>query len=91
MALQAVLGVAGLACYAWLAWRRRLAVTSFEEQLRQRSRQRTLCEVLRLVWGRSDAEVQDLVEEAYGYAKRMDRRLREYKADYDRGWWRANV
>jgi hypothetical protein len=58
---------------------------------------RTICEVLREIWDiagvldetlRKELEVR--VVDAYTMAKKMDRRLREYKYGWDEGFWQAN-
>lgn len=50
---------------------------------------RTICQVLREAYSATgDARVRGLLDEAHVMAKRMDRKLREYKADYDaEGFW----
>lgn len=50
---------------------------------------RTICEVLRDIHRSAEepGTVKTLAEEAYSLAKRMDRRLREYRADWDAGFW----
>ena len=45
---------------------------------------RTICEVLRDVYrGTEDKKIRDLANEAYGMAKRMDKKLRWYKKHGD--------
>jgi len=49
---------------------------------------RTVCEVLReIYWHTDDLVVKEKALEAIDMAKRMDIRLREYKADWDRTEW----
>jgi hypothetical protein len=56
---------------------------------------RTICEVHREMYDilfedlTSDRreEVLRRLEEAYGMAKKMDAKLRQYKNDYDDSWW----
>lgn len=49
---------------------------------------RTICEVLRDIHRETDDDrIRALAEEAEDMAKRMDRKLREYKADWDAGFW----
>ena len=60
-----------------------------------RNKFRTICQVLReayvAVEGRSTKkEIIRLLEEAYGMGKRMDAKLREYKKNYDEGFWKPN-
>ena len=57
---------------------------------------RTICEVHRELYdilfvemkenGRYD-DVLGMLEEAYGMAKKMDAKLRQYKHNYDDNWW----
>lgn len=46
--------------------------------------QPTICNTLRTLWRRADAagdaESKRLIEDCFDYAKRMDRKLRAYKA-----------
>lgn len=56
---------------------------------------RTICEVHREMYDilyedlTSDRreDVLSRLEEAYGMAKKMDAKLRQYKNDYDNDWW----
>jgi hypothetical protein len=56
---------------------------------------RTICEVHREMYDilfedlTSDRreDVLSRLEEAYGMAKKMDAKLRQYKNDYDESWW----
>ncbi len=52
----------------------------------------TICEVLREIYkiamNEGNSEIALKAREATVMAKRMDRKLREYKKDYDDGWWR---
>lgn len=56
---------------------------------------RTICEVLREIYRlaeeRAEADVLALAQEAHDMAKRMDRKLHEYKEDWDRGFWRDDA
>jgi hypothetical protein len=63
---------------------------------------RTICEIHREMYDilfedlTSDRreDVLERLEEAYGMAKKMDAKLRQYKNDYDDAWWeqeRASV
>ncbi len=46
---------------------------------------RTICEKLRVIyWAVKDPNVRSVVEEAYNDAKRMNKKLREYKADWEK-------
>lgn len=60
----------------------------------KRNPDRTICELLRQSWRIADEmnnqELKDLIEEAHDYAKRMNKKLREYKEDWDAGWWQKN-
>lgn len=61
-------------------------------QMRRASSFRTICEVHREIYEScEDAHVRELVLEAFVMAKRMDAKLREYKADWDAGFYEANV
>ena len=53
---------------------------------------RTICEVHRQIWraAEGDPHIRALAEEAYDMAKRMNAKLREYKNDWDAGWWEKN-
>ena len=63
---------------------------------------RTICEIHREMYDilfedlttERREEVLDRLEEAYGMAKKMDAKLRQYKNNYDDNWWeqeRASV
>lgn len=58
---------------------------------RKREPRRTICEVHRDIWraaaARGDVATMRFAEEAYGMAKRMDARLRRYKAGWDADEW----
>jgi hypothetical protein len=56
-------------------------------QMRRASSWRTICEVHRDIYDLcSDRpEIQELVIEAFILGKKMDAKLREYKADWDKG------
>lgn len=62
------------------------------------SPRRTICEILRELWDLSEVTDEDLREEmqarlvdAYTMAKKMARKLREYKHQWPEGFWQANV
>jgi len=60
-----------------------------------RSDFRTICEVHRqlyvaVIMRKPTKEIVKLIEEAYGLGKKMDKKLREYKKDYDEGFWQKN-
>lgn len=56
---------------------------------------RSICEVHRELYDLAHAhlsgaalqEFTDKLEEAYTMAKKMQAKLRQYKGDYDEGWW----
>ena len=54
---------------------------------------RTICEVHREMWDLIHDEdykledLKDLLNESYGYAKKMDAKLRQYAFNYDDDWW----
>jgi hypothetical protein len=59
--------------------------------------QRTICEVLREMWDIAEVldetlrkELEARVADAYTMAKKMDRKLREYKYGWDKDFWQAN-
>ena len=51
----------------------------------------TICEVLRKLYWVADTihneEIKLMAREASVLAKRMNKKLREYKSNYDKGWW----
>lgn len=64
---------------------------------------RTICEVHREIYrevydlhhkGEISKESWDFIaprlEEAFNYAKKMNNKLRQYKHNYDDGWWHAH-
>lgn len=64
---------------------------------------RTICEVHREIYreiyrlsedGKIEPEVYAFLvtrlEEAFEYAKKMNNKLKQYKHNYDEGWWRAH-
>jgi hypothetical protein len=61
---------------------------------KKRNPDRTICEVLRQAYrraeGHGDEEMKALIDEAHGYAKRMNAKLRQYREDWDEGLWRKN-
>jgi hypothetical protein len=54
---------------------------------------RTICEVHREMYDIViekdvvDKKLIKLLQESFVMAKKMNKKLREYKEDYDRGWW----
>ncbi len=56
---------------------------------------RSICEVHRELYdlahanlsGQALQEFTDKLEEAYAMAKKMQAKLRQYKGNYDEGWW----
>jgi hypothetical protein len=56
---------------------------------------RSICEVHRELYDLAHAHLQgpalqeftDKLEEAYAMAKKMQAKLRQYKGNYDEGWW----
>jgi len=60
-------------------------VTAFEKHWVTSGGMRTVCEVLReIYWHTEDSVVKDKCLEAERMAKKMDAKLREYKADWDK-------
>lgn len=61
---------------------------------------RTICEVHRemhdmlignkIIPDKDANRIIDLLEEAYRMGKKMDNKLRQYKYDYDDGWWKRS-
>jgi hypothetical protein len=55
---------------------------------------RTICEILRqindITIGMGNPELSALILEAFGMAKKMDDKLRQYKEDWDRGFFDTN-
>lgn len=65
---------------------------------RQANLRRTICEVLRELWDLAEVTDEDLGEEmqarivdAYIMAKKMARKLREYKHQWPEDFWQVNV
>lgn len=64
------------------------------EALKEASKRRTICEVHREIYeiacnlGLND--VRQLVREAFEMGKKMDAKLREYKKDWDAGFYGPN-
>jgi len=57
---------------------------AFEKNFVRGSTKRTICEVLReIYWWTTDPVVREKVEEATRMAKRMDKKLHEYKYAWD--------
>lgn len=61
--------------------------------LRRASSWRTICEVHREIYEACESlpAVRELVIEAFVMGKKMDQKLREYKADWDVGFYERNV
>lgn len=66
--------------------------------MRRASPWRTICEVHREIHDACEAlpeptktKIQDLVIEAFIMGKKIDARLREYKADWDAGFYEKNI
>jgi hypothetical protein len=59
------------------------------------SKRRTICEVLReihaLAGNAGLTDIVDRANEAHDMAKRMDGKLRAYKADWDNDMWKDNI
>lgn len=61
----------------------------------QAASKRTICEVHRELYDLAHAHLKDAalqeftdkLEEAYAMAKKMQAKLRQYKENYDEGWW----
>lgn len=54
----------------------------------------TVCEVIRQIYRIASEmddpraeEIKEKARTAVAMTKRMNRKLREYKTDYDKGWW----
>ena len=63
--------------------------TAFEKNFVTSYDRRTVCEVLReIYWHTKDPVVRDKIEEATVMAKKMDKKLREYKYDWDKDMWK---
>lgn len=60
------------------------------QEFHKASHKRTLCEVIREIHDVGNDRVKELAEEAIGIAKKMDAKLREYKADWDAGFYGKN-
>lgn len=60
------------------------------EEFKKASHKRTICEILREMHDAGDEAVKLLAEEAITIAKKMDAKLREYKADWDAGFYGVN-
>lgn len=53
---------------------------------------RTICEVHREIFDATeDPNIRELVLEAFVMGKKMDAKLREYKADWDAGFYEVNA
>jgi len=57
---------------------------------------KTICEVHRVIYRKlkddaeKNAEVIELLYLAYGMAKKMNNKLRQYKYNYDANWWKKH-
>ena len=56
---------------------------------------RTICEVHREVYRELKSRDEndfllEKIEEAFNMAKKMNNKLRQYKHNYDKGWWEEN-
>jgi len=61
---------------------------AFEKHIVTSNVKRTVCEVLReIYWGTEDVVIREKVQEAIGMAKRMDAKLRIYKADWEQTFY----
>ena len=59
--------------------------------MKRASSWRTICEVHRDIYDATqDEKIRDLVLEAFVMGKKMDAKLREYKADWDAGFYLPN-
>lgn len=67
-------------------------VANVLSQMRKTSSRRTICEVHREIYDACDGqeEIRNLVIEAFTMAKKMDAKLREYKADWDENLYEKN-
>ncbi|MBX3579910.1 MAG: hypothetical protein KF723_22130 [Rhizobiaceae bacterium] len=72
-----------------------MAEHRFPIDLSVRSKRRTICEVLReihvLASQDGKSEIVERANEAHDMAKRMDSKLRGYKADWDAEMWEDNA
>lgn len=66
--------------------------------LRRASSFRTICEVHREIYDAAEtlpepqkSEIQNKILEAFIMGKKMDAKLREYKADWDAGFYEVNT
>lgn len=66
--------------------------------MRRSSSRRTICEVHREIYDACDempevvkTQMRELVLEAFIMAKKMDAKLREYKSDWDDGFFEKNL
>lgn len=66
--------------------------------MRRASSWRTICEVHREIYDAAESlpepvktQIQDRVIEAFIMGKKIDARLREYKADWDAGFYDKNI
>lgn len=85
----------------WAFRRNRFTAMDREEvlaQMRRSSSHRTICEVHRELYDltkqmepETRTKVQDLIIEAFVMGKKMDAKLREYRADWDQGFYQPNT
>ena len=62
--------------------------TAFEKNFVASHHFRTICEVLReIYWHTNDEVVREKIKEATLMAKKMDKKLHEYKYNWDEGMW----
>jgi hypothetical protein len=62
------------------------------EAINHTSYRRTICEVHREIYKScSDPRIKELVLEAFIMGKKMDRKLKEYKWDWDEGFFEAKA
>lgn len=61
------------------------------------SEKRTICEIMRETWDLTEAmnetvrdEVRERLKEMYIMAKKMDKKLNEYKYGWDKDFWKVN-
>ena len=60
--------------------------------MRRASSWRTICEIHREIYEACESEkVRELVLEAFIMGKKMDAKLRQYKADWDAGFYEPNA
>jgi len=63
-------------------------IDSWRKDILGRNTRYTICEAIREVYAKeNNGDLKELLLVIYAYAKRMDKKLREYNGDYDQGWW----